>query len=45
LVVGLSGRAVGMPRVEPRCNCSRVTFTGVISRALAASVSMPTELW
>jgi hypothetical protein len=44
-VEGESGRAEGMPRVVERRSCSVVTRAGVISRALAASVSMPIELW
>jgi hypothetical protein len=45
LVVGLSGSAVGIPRAEARRSCSGVTLMGVIRRALAASVRMPTALW
>jgi hypothetical protein len=33
-----------MPRVVALVNCSRVTVTGVISLALAASERMPIEL-
>ncbi len=38
-------KAEGMPRADERASASRETWTGDISRALAASERMPMELW